>query len=130
MKRRAFFSVLFLLLIAFSIKADQIRMVTDSDLNPFKTVIRNKDMVSVQFPDQGIRWVIKLESQGIERVSNYNEVISLKIGEKLELKEKHSRISVQPVYMDKSLVLQLDLTSNRQSLKDNIYFIPVKDEQN
>ena len=67
-------------------------LVFANSSNPFKSVKRSGEKITITFKDEGIRYKVNFKNK--EFISAYGQVLSINKGEYLTLVERHTKLKV------------------------------------
>ena len=83
---------------------------------PFVKIEQNNGLIRLQFPAQEDKWQaiwlmgLNTDKPADFRLSHYSEIVELKVGDKLELDERHEKIVFEAIYQDKQIFLKITST--------------------
>jgi len=89
---------------------------------PFSTIHAQSEGVTLKLLNEGVRWLVGLNTDQPSqfRLSNYGEVFTLKVGDRLELVEKHQKVVVMPIQENDKLILKKVITTDSRSFGGNV----------
>jgi hypothetical protein len=92
------------------------------DWFPFSEVKQQEGLVKLQLPNEGVHWLMALNAAKPEdfRLSNYGEIVKLKVGDRLEMHEKHMKIVFEPLFKNKNLYLKKSTTLDSRSVEGKV----------